>query len=126
MSRALIIEKALAEEGKTENPAGSNKTKYGLWYGLDGYPWCAMFVSWVYDQAGHPLGRIDHAKGFCGCQSGYNHFKATNQLNSVPKKGDYKVLYDGKVMAIVTTPAYLYQLDNRRVKILTLLKEILL
>ena len=49
MSEEIVI---IAEEqlGTTEVPV--NKTKYGKWYGLDGNPWCAMFVSWVYAQAG--------------------------------------------------------------------------
>jgi hypothetical protein len=30
----------------------NNMTPYGKWYGFDGNPWCAMFVSWCADQAG--------------------------------------------------------------------------
>ena len=43
---------ARKELGNTESPAGSNKTKYGKWFGLDGYAWCMMFVMWVFAQAG--------------------------------------------------------------------------
>lgn len=32
--------------GYTELPAGSNRTKFGAWYGMDGSAWCAMFLSW--------------------------------------------------------------------------------
>lgn len=46
---------ALGELGNTESPAGSNRTKYGQWMGLDGQPWCMSFVQWCYAQAGHPL-----------------------------------------------------------------------
>jgi hypothetical protein len=35
------------EVGTTENPPGSNRTKYGAKYGLDGYAWCAMFVWFI-------------------------------------------------------------------------------
>lgn len=53
------VEKVLAaarqELGNTESPAGSKRTKYGKWYGLDGQPWCMMFVQWCFDQAGMPL-----------------------------------------------------------------------
>ncbi len=31
---------------------GNNMTPYGKWYGLNGEPWCAMFVSWSAYQAG--------------------------------------------------------------------------
>ena len=46
---------AAGEIGNTESPANSNRTKYGAWYGLDGYPWCMMFVQWCFDQAGRKL-----------------------------------------------------------------------
>ena len=46
---------ARKELGNVESPAGSNRTKYGKWFGLDGYPWCMMFVTWVFAQAGVKL-----------------------------------------------------------------------
>lgn len=46
---------AVGELGRTEFPAGSNRTKYGAWYGLDGQPWCMMFVQWCFAQSGRPL-----------------------------------------------------------------------
>ena len=51
--RALDI--ARRELGSTESPAGSNRTKYGQWLGLDGQPWCMSFVQWCFNQAGAPL-----------------------------------------------------------------------
>ena len=47
-----VLQVALAELGYTEAPAGSNKTKYGAWFGLNGQPWCMMFVQWCFWQAG--------------------------------------------------------------------------
>lgn len=93
MSRTRIIEVANGEIGVKEDPPGSNRTKYGAWYGWDGYKWCAMFVSWVYNRAGHPLGKIDDNKGYRGCQSGYNHWRANGELVKEPKPGDI-VLFD--------------------------------
>lgn len=46
---------AVGELGTRESPAGSNKVKYGAWYGLDGQPWCMMFVMWCFAQAGGSL-----------------------------------------------------------------------
>ena len=46
---------ARKEIGSTESPAGSNKTKYGKWFGLDGNPWCMMFIMWCFAQAGVKL-----------------------------------------------------------------------
>ena len=47
-----ILAVARKELGYTESPAGSNRTKYGKWFGLDGHPWCMMFVQWCFRQAG--------------------------------------------------------------------------
>ena len=46
-----ILAVARRELGYTESPAGSNRTKYGKWFGLDGQPWCMMFVQWCFRQA---------------------------------------------------------------------------
>lgn len=93
MSLQKIIDVAASQAGTKENPPGSNMTKYGEWFGLNGYKWCAIFVSWVYWEAGHPLGHIDTDKGFSSCQSGYNHWKNTDELTDDPQMGDI-VLYD--------------------------------
>lgn len=47
-----VLAVARGELGNREDPAGSNRTKYGAWYGMDGQPWCMMFVQWVFAQAG--------------------------------------------------------------------------
>lgn len=39
-----IVRVAEAEVGTYET--GENYTKYGEWYGLDGQPWCVMFIIW--------------------------------------------------------------------------------
>lgn len=93
MSRAKIIEIAHSQLGVSENPPNSNRTIYGKWYGFDGYAWCAMFVSWVFDQAGHPLGHIDDDKGYRDCNSAYWKWKASKELTNDPEIGDI-VLFD--------------------------------
>lgn len=45
-----LIHTALAENGTKET--GSNVQKYGEWYGNNGQPWCAMFVSWCWNRCG--------------------------------------------------------------------------
>ncbi|MDY3691841.1 MAG: CHAP domain-containing protein [Dysosmobacter sp.] len=47
-----ILQVARGELGYTESPAGSNRTKYGAWFGLNGQPWCMMFVQWVFSSEG--------------------------------------------------------------------------
>lgn len=53
--RKPIRLKALAEAkrhiGEKESPPNTNRISYSTWYGITG-PWCAMFVSWCYVQAG--------------------------------------------------------------------------
>jgi hypothetical protein len=51
MTVETILRLAAAELGYMEQPADSNRTKYGAWYGLDGQPWCVMFVQWIFDRA---------------------------------------------------------------------------
>ena len=50
-----VLRIAAGELGSAERPAGSNCTKYGQWYGLDGYSWCMIFVQWCFAQAGVKL-----------------------------------------------------------------------
>ena len=47
-----VIQTASRELGYTEAPPNSNRTKYGAAYGLDGYPWCVIFLWWVFMMAG--------------------------------------------------------------------------
>jgi hypothetical protein len=47
-----IGRRALAEArrwlGTAEDPPGSNRTPFGRWFGLDGVPWCNIFVSYCF------------------------------------------------------------------------------
>ena len=78
MSEQIVII-AKQEIGTQETPV--NKTKYGKWYGLDGQPWCAMFVSWVY---GHAYRSDEVAastkKGFASCDAGLKWFAKKGKL----------------------------------------------
>lgn len=48
--REEIIAIAAKEIGYKEYQ--NNNNKYGVWYGMNNQPWCAMFVSWCADQVG--------------------------------------------------------------------------
>ena len=50
-----LLEIAVGELGTKESPAGSNQVKYASWYGMNGQPWCVMFVMWVFSQSGVAL-----------------------------------------------------------------------
>ncbi|KYH30051.1 spore cortex-lytic enzyme precursor [Clostridium tepidiprofundi DSM 19306] len=79
---------ASGEVGYTEG--AGNITKYGKWYGLDGNPWCAMFVSWCANQAGI-LNSI--VPKYSLCSAGANWYKnlgkyKTRESGYTPKSGD--------------------------------------
>lgn len=74
-----ILEIASKELGTVEVP--DNLTKYGKWFGLDGNPWCAMFVSWVYAQAGLSANiAAQSKKGFASCDAGLKWFSKNGKL----------------------------------------------
>lgn len=52
MTANEIIGIACKEIGTVESPPNSNWTKYGVAYGWNGVAWCAIFVWWVFHQAG--------------------------------------------------------------------------
>jgi hypothetical protein len=49
--RQQALAKAISQLGTKESPPDSNKVLYTNWYGMVG-PWCAMFCTWCYEQAG--------------------------------------------------------------------------
>jgi cell wall-associated NlpC family hydrolase len=79
-----VVDIAKAELGYKET--GNNDTKYGKWYGLNNNPWCAMFVSWCFNQAG--LGKnivAQNSKGFASCQAGLKWFTSRGKIVPVGK-----------------------------------------
>ena len=72
---AGVLSVARSQIGVAEYPSGSNNQRYGIWYGMNYQPWCAMYVSWCFDRAGFPL-PISTPKGFCYTPYGVNWAKA--------------------------------------------------
>jgi hypothetical protein len=74
-----VLSVALGEVGYTEDPPGSNNTKYWDWYGANLGSWCAVFVSWCCEMAGYPMCAIDSSKGFVLVSNGtvhsYQHYE---------------------------------------------------
>lgn len=69
MDKEKVAKIAMQEAALKVKEVPVNKTKYGHWYGLDGQPWCAMFVSWVFNQAGLVSLINQSPKGYAGCES---------------------------------------------------------
>lgn len=94
-----ILEAARGELGTKESPANSNRTKYGKWYGLDGQPWCMMFVQWCFAQAGMPL---PYRTASCSALLGWYKKNRPERVVSVPQPGDI-VIYSFGHTGIVET-----------------------
>jgi len=79
-----IVDIAKAEVGYQEGP--NNDSKYGKWYGLNNQSWCAMFVSWCFNEAGL-LSKVlaQGKKGFASCDVGLKWFARNNKLVPVGK-----------------------------------------
>src|SRR5579871_4425213 len=65
---SAVGRRALAEAvrwvGTKESPPGSNRTPFGAWFGLDGVPWCNIFVSYCFTVgAGYTIARGFHGAG---------------------------------------------------------------
>ena len=91
MDLTNVIKVAMQEVGYIESKG--NKTKYGEWFGLNGVPWCGIFVSWCYAMGGLPLPKIGFKRGFAGCQTAAEYFSAKKMIVKNPVAGDI-VLYD--------------------------------
>ena len=55
MSRQQLIRNAELDVGYTESPRGSNRTKWGKEYGVNGLPWCGTWVYAKHRQVGVDL-----------------------------------------------------------------------
>lgn len=64
---ADVIAEAKKYVGYVEQPV--NRTMFGQWYGMDGAPWCAMFVSYCFYMSGLPM-PAQSPKGFAYCPTG--------------------------------------------------------
>ena len=91
-TRDAVLQIANSQIGVTEAPPGSNRQKYGEAYGLNGQPWCLMFVWWVFREAGFNLRKE------CSCTRFTNAYKAAGQwVTSGYKPGDIAMFdFSGK------------------------------
>ena len=77
---------------KTKNAGSNNYTKYGKWFGMNGVFWCAIFISWIFNQA---FGKIKAKELLCGefsasCETLRQNFKNKKKYfngDKTPQKG---------------------------------------
>jgi len=89
---ADVLNIACGQLGVTESPAGSNRTKYGKWMGLDGQPWCMSFVQWCFHQAGTPL---PHKTGSCSALLNWYQKNRPECVVKDPQPGDIAIFTFG-------------------------------
>ena len=87
-----VLNRARFETGYTEK--NDNETKYGAWYGVNGQPWCAIFVSWCYDKAG----LVDKIaaqtnKGFASCDAGLKWFAKKGKIVPVGEAQEGDIVF---------------------------------
>jgi hypothetical protein len=97
-----VLDTARKEIGVKESPAGSNRQKYGVWYGMNGVPWCAIWCSFVFHKAGYPLPKIQAGAPSGGAYCPYfeHHAKKVGQWHKTPKPGDLALFHFGKNLAV--------------------------
>jgi cell wall-associated NlpC family hydrolase len=83
-AKVLAAAKKYIDEKYTEGP--NNDTIFGKRYGMNHQPWCAMFVSGCFDDAGLvSLVAASTKKGFASCDVGYQWFAKNKQTVPVGK-----------------------------------------
>ena len=93
-----IVEIAKGELGTTET--GTNMTKYGAWYGMNGEEWCAMFVSWCADQANVSTSIIAKT---CSCGDMRTAFRNQGRLYYSPANNGTYTPVVGDILFVGTT-----------------------
>ena len=87
MKISEALTKAVNELGVSEYPADSNNVKYNTWYYgrmVEGreYPWCAVFISFLFKDNQHLVKRTN------SCQQMLEWFEARNRVVTDPQPGD--------------------------------------
>jgi len=87
--RTKALTKALTYKGVKETPPGSNQQPFGVWYGMNGVPWCNIFVSYCYVAVGSKAFVRGHYYSYVpymasDAHSGRNHLTVTHS----PEPGD--------------------------------------
>jgi cell wall-associated NlpC family hydrolase len=103
---AKALAEALRHIGTKEAPAGSNLTPFGHWFGVDGVPWCNIFVSYCFvNGAGYTIcsgfnGAGVYAKGCTYVPTTEAWLRATGLWvgRTTPQPGDIAIFnWDGGV-----------------------------
>ena len=87
-ARDNVLAIARSQLGTLEG--ANNDTKYGVWYPMNHEPWCNIFVSWVFNQAGL-LGQPFTPKS-AYCPGTIDTYRSWGQAHTQPQIGDVMLL----------------------------------
>ena len=85
------LEVAIQEIGYTEYPAGSNKTKYGVWFGWNGVKWCMEFVQYCHFFS--DFGGLPYKTASCSALLNWYKTNAPECIVKTPQPNDI-VIYE--------------------------------
>lgn len=97
---------AALEVGNCEKVSGSDDTKYGKWYGMNGVAWCAIFVCWCANFAGMLSTAATPGNPYVNRTAAvatmYNGYNAVGRIQSTPQVGDVAFFSPLNHVGIVT------------------------
>lgn len=99
----VIIGIAKQQIGYTESPPNSNRNMYAQEFApaTNGQAWCAVFVSWVFEQAGLPLPAIQPpamASGFAYCPFAVSYARLHGQAVYDYRIGGWENILPGDIV----------------------------
>lgn len=110
-------------EGRSKSGEWNNDTAYGLWYGLNGNAWCAMFVSWCAAQAGEGFTMIIPKHAYT--PDGFNWFASRGLADGRKPPNRKGVAATGKGKPRVGDVMYVYSSSNGRISHVGLVEKVL-
>jgi hypothetical protein len=96
LSYATVRDRLKGQNGVHEDPRSSNRQKFGVWYGWNGVPWCAIFCSWGFHGSTGQMG----GKA-AGVWSLADRFKKQGRYGYTPKVGALAIFDDYKHVEFV-------------------------
>lgn len=97
LTYSTVKARLTGKNGVHEDPRNSNRQQFGVWYGWNGVPWCAIFQSWgFHGSTGQMGGKV------AGCSSLRSRFQQQGRWGTTPKVGALAIFnYDKHVEMVI-------------------------
>lgn len=113
----IIIDLAYSQIGYTEDPKGSNKTKYGVLYNWNGVPWCAQFIWWLFKLSGLSNLFLNGAKtASCTVIKNFYNERGLWITNGEYKRGDIAIMTFSKTREIQHCGLIIEKINDKKYK----------